>query len=201
VSDDRERERQTAEQIQARGLTDVRVLTAMLRVPRHSFVEPGSQESAHAYMVALMTAALDVSPGMRILEVGTGSGYQAAILAELGAVVTTIECSRPTAARARAVLALHGYGERVRVVDGDGSVGLPADGPYDGILVTAATAEIPRLLLGQLLVGGRLVMPLGEPELQVQVRLRRTADGALLHESLADCHFAPLLDGARCREV
>lgn len=208
MSFDRDRERMVAEQLQARGLTDVRVLTAMLRVPRHLFVDGRLSDQAYddtplpigpqqtisqPYMVALMTAALEVSAGMRVLEIGTGSGYQAAILAELGALVTTVECVPMLAERARTVLASLGLAERVTVVDGDGTLGAVAGGPYDGILVTAAAPQIPRPLLDQLAPGGRLVLPMGERELQTLIRLRREVDGSLVDEVLGDCRFVPLL--------
>lgn len=206
MSFDRARERMVAEQIQARGLTDVRVLTAMLRVPRHAFVTSDQHDQAYAdhplpigpqqtisqpYMVALMTAAIECAPGARVLEIGTGSGYQAAVLAEAGAVVTTVEFVPALADKARRVLASLNLSDRVTVREGDGTQGWPAGAPYDAILVTAGAPEIPRPLLDQLTSTGRLVLPLGERELQVLVRLRRDPNG-WNEEYLGACRFVPL---------
>jgi protein-L-isoaspartate(D-aspartate) O-methyltransferase len=143
-------------------------------------------------MVALMTEAVAVAPGSRVLEVGTGSGYQAAVLAELGARVITLERIPVLATRARAVLDALGYLDRVRVEVSDGTHGWPAGAPYDGIVVTAGAPAIPRPLVAQLAPGARLVLPMGEEELQTLVALHREPDGRLVEECFGECRFVKL---------
>jgi protein-L-isoaspartate(D-aspartate) O-methyltransferase len=199
------RERMVSEQIQARGIHDAAVLEAMRRIPRHFFVEAALRERAYddtplpigerqtisqPYMVALMTAALELRGGHRVLEVGTGSGYQTAVLAELGVHVVSVERIEGLAERARHVLGLLGY-TNARVEVGDGGLGWSAGAPYDAILVTAGAPQIPRPLLEQLAPDGRLVLPMGEDELQSLVRLRRDA-GGLVEEYLGECRFVKL---------
>ncbi len=196
-----------AEQLEARGFHDAAVLAAMRQVPRHLFVEPALAERAYEdtplpigerqtisqpYMVALMSEALELAPGARVLEVGTGSGYQAAVLAEMGARVLSLERIPRLAERAVQVLRVLGYDERVRVEVADGTLGWPAEAPYDAIVVTAGAPQIPRPLLGQLAEHGRLVLPMGEDELQTLVRLRREPEG-LVEEYLGECRFVKLL--------
>jgi len=195
-----------SEQIQGRGIHDVALLEAMRRIPRHFFVEAALRERAYddtplpigdhqtisqPYMVALMTAALELRPGDRVLEVGTGSGYQTAVLAALDAQVVSVERIERLAERARLVLGLLGY-TSARIELGDGGLGWPLGAPYDAILVTAGAPSIPRPLLEQLAVEGRLVLPMGEDELQTLVRLRRAAHGGLVEEYLGDCRFVKL---------
>jgi protein-L-isoaspartate(D-aspartate) O-methyltransferase len=201
-----ERERMVSEQIEARGVRDARVLDAMRAVPRHWFVEPELVERAYEdhplpigerqtisqpYMVALMSEALLLRPGDRVLEVGTGSGYQTAVLAEMGAHVVTLERLEKLAVRARDVLGRLGYGDLVTVEVGDGTLGWAAGAPYDAIIVTAAAPTIPRPLVAQLAPAGRLVLPMGEEELQTLVRLRRVPEG-LVEEYLGECRFVKL---------
>jgi protein-L-isoaspartate(D-aspartate) O-methyltransferase len=183
-----ERLRMVAEQIEARGVADPRVLAALRHVPRHRFVPPERAADAYAdqavaighgatisqpYVVAVMTEQAAVRPGARVLEVGTGSGYQAALLAELGGEVYTIEIVEPLARRAEEALRRTGYAG-VRVRAGDGYRGWPEAAPFDAILVTAAAPRVPQPLLDQLAVGGRLVIPVdvadGAQELQVHER-------------------------------
>jgi protein-L-isoaspartate(D-aspartate) O-methyltransferase len=200
------RARMVTEQLEARGFDDPAVLAAMRRVPRHLFVETSLREHAYddtplpigerqtisqPYMVALMSEALVIHSGARVLEVGTGSGYQAAVLAEMGARVLTLERIPALGTRAREVLAALGYADRVTVELGDGTLGAPAGAPYDGIIVTAGAPQIPRPLLEQL-GGGCLVLPMGDDELQTLVRIRRGPDG-LIEEYLGECRFVKLL--------
>ena len=195
--------RMVAEQLAARDISDERVLDAMRRVPRHEFVPEHAAAQAYEdhplpighdvtisqpYIVALMTQALQLRPGDRVLEIGTGSGYAAAVLAEIADDVTTIECIEPLAEQARTRLAP--YGDRVRVIAGDGSLGHEPHAPYDAIVVTAAAPEIPRPLLDQLAPGGRLVIPVGIGVEQL-VRVTRTEHGDE-HEELLPVRFVPL---------
>lgn len=197
------RDHMVDQQLAARDITDERVLGAMRRVPRHEFVPEHERAAAYddhplpighgvtisqPYIVAFMTQALRLRPHDRVLEVGTGSGYAAAVLAELVDDVTTIECIEPLAELARERLA-H-YGDRVRVVTGDGSLGHEPHAPYDAIVVTAAAPEIPRPLLDQLAPGGRLVIPVGRGTEQL-VRVTRTERGDQ-HEDLLPVRFVPL---------
>jgi len=207
VTFERERDEMVVRQLQARGIRDGRVLEAMRQVPRHRFVDAALVEHAHddtplpigehqtisqPFMVALMSETLELhGESPRVLEVGTGSGYQAAVLATMGARVFTIERIPQLAARARAVLAELGLDRRVRVIEGDGTLGWPAEAPYDGIVVTAGAPQIPRPLLEQLALGGCLVLPMGEEDVQTLVRLRRGPQG-LTEEYLGDCRFVKL---------
>jgi protein-L-isoaspartate(D-aspartate) O-methyltransferase len=201
----RERERMVAEQLEARGIHDEAVLEAMRRVPRHLFVDESLHERAYddtplpigeqqtisqPYMVALMTEALGPSPGAKVLEVGTGSGYQAAVLAELAVRVVSLERIPVLAERARRLLAMLGY-DGVRVETADGTLGWPPDAPYDGILVAAGAPQIPRPLVEQLAAEGRLVLPMGEDDLQSLVRIRRDGSG-LVEDYFGECRFVKL---------
>ncbi|MAT03589.1 MAG: protein-L-isoaspartate O-methyltransferase [Acidimicrobiaceae bacterium] len=196
-----------AEQLAARDITDQRVLDAMRRVPRHRFVPPELEAAAYddrplpighgvtisqPYIVAFMTQALELLPGDRVLEIGTGSGYAAAVLAELADRVVTVETIDELAATARERLAgADGRtSDRIEVVTGDGSRGYPPGAPYDAIVVTAAAPEVPPPLLEQLAPGGRLVLPVGSGVEQL-VRVRRTADGDV-RERLMAVRFVPL---------
>ena len=204
---ERERDEMVVRQLEARGIRDERVLEAMRQVPRHRFVDAALIEHAHddsplpigehqtisqPFMVALMSEALELhGESPRVLEIGTGSGYQAAVLATMGAGVLTIERIPQLAARAQAVLADLGLDARVRVIQGDGTLGWPDEAPYDGIVVTAGAPQIPRPLLAQLALGGCLVLPMGEEDVQTLLRLRRGAQG-LTEEYLGDCRFVKL---------
>lgn len=190
-------------QLVARGVTDERVLAAMRAVRRERFVPVDLAAQAYddnplpighgvtisqPYIVALMTEALAVTPTDRVLEVGTGSGYGAAVLAELAGSVVTIESIGALVAPARERLA--GYGDRVEVVHGDGSLGHPPGAPYDAISVTAAADDVPPPLLEQLAVGGRLVMPVGRG-VEDLVRVVRTQRG-FERDVLTRVRFVPL---------
>ena len=201
----------------AREITDERVLDAMEVVPRHRFVSPDRRSVAYEdrplsighdvtisqpYVVALMTQLADVQPGERVLEVGTGSGYQAAVLAQLGAEVFGIERIEALATRASTALHELGY-ERVHVRHGDGHLGWPSAAPFDAVLVTAAAPDVPQALLDQLALGGRLVAPIG-PSMdddptgsgagQELVVIEKTA-GGLTRRVAGYVAFVPLLQG------
>lgn len=177
-------------QLVGRDIVDERVLAAMRAVPRHRFVPVGEQQLAYAdhplpighgatisqpYIVALMTQLARVQPGDRVLEVGTGSGYQAAVLATLGAEVYSVEVVPELAAGAAQTLAALGY-TAVAVRVGDGYRGWPEHAPYAAILVTAAAPSLPTPLIDQLAVGGRLVVPLGRDTQELQIIERRAHD-------------------------
>ncbi len=196
-----------ADQLRARGIRDDRVLAAMEAVPRDAFVEAPDRAEAYAdkplpigagqtisqpYIVARMTELLGVRPGDRILDVGTGSGYQAAILAELGCEVTSIDREPQLAEQARDRLERLGYADRVTVIVGDGSVGNAALAPWDGIVVAAAAPSVPASLRAQLADGGRLVIPVGDRRNQELLVIQRRGDGFVQHSDGA-CVFVPLI--------
>ncbi len=193
-------------QIRGRGVRDSRVLEAMREVPRHLFVPQALPAAAYAdeplsigegqtisqpFMVAAMAEALELTGTERVLEIGAGSGYQAAVLSRLASEVIAIE-SRPLLAEAaRERLARLGY-DQVRIVVGDGTLGWPESAPYDAILVAAAAPAVPPPLIEQLSEGGRLVIPLGSPEHQDLRRLRKR-NGRIADQTLFACRFVPLV--------
>ena len=195
------------EDLAQRGICGLRVLEAIAGVPRHEFVEEALRERAyddhplpighgqtisHPSTVALMTEALELVESDRILEVGTGSGYQTAVLARLCANVYTIERLAPLAAQARKILDSLGlYNVALRI--GDGTIGWNAEAPYDAIIVTAGTPRVPRPLLAQLRAGGRLVVPLGDEVSQTLVRYSVDSAGVVEEEEIGDCRFVKLL--------
>jgi protein-L-isoaspartate(D-aspartate) O-methyltransferase len=201
------RQAMVARQLQGRDITDLRVLAAMGRVPRERFVPEALASQAYGdyplpigsgqtisqpYIVALMTQWGEVHPGDKVLEVGTGSGYQAAVLAELTEEVFSIELVPELARRAAARLTQLGYG-RVHVRCGDGYQGWPEAAPFDVILVTAAAPRIPAALTAQLKEGGRLVIPLGPPGgAQTLVKFRKVK-GKLVQEASLPVRFVPLV--------
>ena len=193
-------------QLRRRGIHDERVLRAMFEVPRHEFVPPLFQSKAYddqpiaigdgqtisqPYMVAAMTEAARIEPGDRVLEIGTGSGYQAAILAHLGAEVITLERIPRLADSARERLERLGY-SGVRVATADGSAGYPVGAPYAAILVTAAAPAVPEFLVTQLANGGRLLIPVGTLELQTLQVISKYADKISIRD-LDPCQFVPLV--------
>jgi protein-L-isoaspartate(D-aspartate) O-methyltransferase len=195
-------------QLRARGISDESVLDAMLRVPRHEFATERYRDQAYddhplpigegqtisqPYIVARMLEALALSPSDRVLEVGTGSGYLTALLAELAEQVFSVERHAALADKARDLLARMGY-SNVRVIVGDGSQGYAEGAPYDAIIVSAAATEVPRALLQQLAEGGRMIIPVGPTDSQ-QLQLIRMVGGeprTTLHEL---CRFVPLVAG------
>lgn len=201
-----QRVRMVEEQLRARGIRDERVLAAMAKVPREEFIS--SEDAANAYgdfplpigagqtisqpyIVAAMIEALEVQPEDRVLEVGAGTGYQAAILSELAAEVWTIERQAELAGKAREILSKLGYAN-VQVIHGDGSLGLPEHAPFDRILVAAAAPKIPDALVAQLEDGGRLVVPVGSRAEQ-QVQVVRKVGGDTVVTARDACRFVPLV--------
>ncbi len=203
------RRRMVAEQIEARDVRDPRVLAALRRVPRHEFVPESERKHAYAdrplgigldqtisqpYVVAAMTELARAGPDARVLEVGTGSGYQAAVLAELAAEVYTIEILEPLARRAEGTLRRLGYAN-VHVRHGDGWLGWPEAAPFDAIVVTAAPPRVPPALLEQLVEGGRLVIPVGRSWQELEVHVR-TPDGFEV-ERVFPVRFVPMTGEAQ----
>lgn len=205
MSDPGAQREQMVQQIARRGIDDPRVLQAMRRVPREQFVEPELAEFAYAdaplpfahgqtisqpYIVALMTSLLQPEPGQKVLEVGTGSGYQAAVLAELGAQVYTIEILEPLGRQAATVLRAY-PGVHTRI--GDGYRGWPEHAPFDAIIVTAAVTPIPPPLLQQLKPGGRMVIPVGRQWAnQTLMLVEKDRAGKIRERRVAAVRFVPL---------
>lgn len=196
-------------QIKDRGVSNTRVLKAMETVPRHLFVDEGLIEQAYydsplpieehqtisqPYIVALMTQALELKGMERILEIGTGSGYQTAILASLADRVFSVERIASLATSARRILdMLNIYNVAIRV--GDGSYGWKEEAPFDGIIVTAAVPEIPQYVVDQLAVGGRMVVPVGDRDVQTLYKLTRSVENRkeIVQEDLGGCRFVSLI--------
>ncbi|MGD0862399.1 MAG: protein-L-isoaspartate(D-aspartate) O-methyltransferase [Candidatus Limnocylindrales bacterium] len=197
-------------QLRARGIRDERVLAAMAELPREIFLPLELEEDAYddtalpiaagqtisqPFIVALMTELLEPNPGMRVLEVGTGSGYQAAVLGRLGCDVLSIERQPELAAAARARLASLGLADRVRIEVADGSVGWRLGAPFEGILVTAAAPRVPDPLRRQLADGGRLVIPVGPLSGQELLQVIRRREG-FEERTFGGCVFVPLVGAA-----
>jgi len=205
----RERERLVARDLRGEGIRDERVLAAIGAVKRHEFVPLELRAQAYVdrplpigdgqtisqpYVVALMSERLAVRPGDKVLEVGTGSGYQAAVLAQLGCRVFSVEILPELADSARQRLHRLGYDVAVRA--GDGYFGWPEEAPFDGIIITAATPQVPEALVGQLREGGRIVLPLGGDDGQRLVVGTRTATGLKL-EDVGGVAFVPMTGEVR----
>lgn len=201
-----ERRSMVNDQIRSRGITDERVLVAMEEVPRHLFVPPDLERDAYRdhplpighgqtisqpYIVAGMTALLQLKHGDSVLEVGTGSGYQAALLARIAGRILSIERIPEVARRAEENLRRAGI-DGVRIVIRDGTAGYPEEAPYDAILVTAAAPSLPSPLLSQLADGGRLVAPVGDRNIQHLIRITRHGD-EFMRETFEPVRFVPLI--------
>lgn len=203
---------QLSAELRQEGIRDPRVLDAIGRVARHRFIPLSLQYAAYdnralpigegqtisqPYVVAFMTEALQLCDAAKVLEIGTGSGYQAAILAEIAGQVYSVEIVPALARRASALLASLGYAN-VHVKVGDGYAGWPEEGPFDGIIVTAALPEVPRPLIEQLKPGGTLIAPVGERDrLQQLLRLTKKPDGSLQREALLPVVFVPMTGEVR----
>lgn len=194
------------EQIVARGITDARIIGALRKVPRHLFVDPGiinrayddsalpigeKQTLSQPYMAARMTEALGLTGHEKVLEVGTGSGYQTALLAELCFNVFSVEKLRVLSRKARTLLDRLDY-QNIALHVGDGTIGWSEHAPYDAVLVTAGAPSAPKPLLDQLALGGRLVIPVGDEQAQTLLRVTRTQKG-FKEEQLGECKFVKLL--------
>ena len=194
------------EQLLARGIAHPRIVQAMRKIPRHLFIDPGlvkrayedsaipigdKQTLSQPYMAARMTEALELQGNEKVLEIGTGSGYQTALLAELCFNVFSVEKIRPLSRKARLLLDRLEY-HNIALHVGDGTLGWSEHAPYDGIIVTAGAPELPRPLLDQLAPGGRLVIPVGDEQGQVLMRIRGNPNGYST-ESLGDCRFVKIL--------
>jgi protein-L-isoaspartate(D-aspartate) O-methyltransferase len=205
----RERERMVAEQIRARGVVDRQVLAVMAEVPRHLFVPAAERAAAYEdhplpigfgqtisqpYIVALMTSLLALQPGARVLEIGTGSGYQAAVLSRLAGSVYSIEILPELGARARDALDRLGY-RNVQVRIADGYRGWPEAAPFDAIVITAAPPAVPAPLVAQLKPGGRMVLPVGGVE--QKLLLHKAADGSVEQQQVLPVRFVPMTGEAQ----
>jgi protein-L-isoaspartate(D-aspartate) O-methyltransferase len=203
-----ERQRMVEAQLRRRGIRDLHLLNAMASVPRHEFVEARYRSQAYEdhplpinagqtisqpYIVALMLELLQLNSSSTVLEVGTGSGYQAAVLSKLAKQVYTVERHPELARQAGDTLSRLGL-SNVSVVTGDGSIGLVEQAPFDAIVVSAAAAQIPSALFAQLREGGRMIIPVGPPEAQELQLVRKQAGKAVV--SLREgCRFVPLISG------
>jgi len=208
------RRRMVEDQVVARGVRDPRVIDAMLKVPRHKFVEEALESQAYQdaplpigekqtisqpYMVAVMSEALVLDGTEKVLEVGTGSGYQAAVLAVLADRVFSLERIPALARRARKALDACGY-SKVNIRLADGTIGWQEMAPFDAIIVTAGAPDVPRDYLDQLAVGGRLMIPVGDRMSQVLMRITRTSENEFKEEQLLGCRFVPLVGNHGWRE-
>ena len=197
------------EELKNKGISDENVLNAINTVPRHVFLESSflnfayqdkafpigsGQTISQPFTVAFQSSLLEIKKNMKVLEIGTGSGYQACVLAEMGAKVFSIERQRKLYTKTKAFLAEFPY--RIKMFLGDGNKGLPTYGPFDRILITAAAPEIPQNLIDQLKVGGMMVIPLCENEdHQTMLRLTKQEDGSMKREEFGDFRFVPMLKG------
>lgn len=196
-----------AQTIAAKGIKDKRVLEAIKKIPRHLFMDSSFEDHAYQdkafpiaagqtisqpYTVAFQTELLEIKPGQKVLEIGTGSGYQCAVLLELGAKVYTIERQLELFKKTGIFLSKLGYRPK-KMIFGDGYKGLPEEAPFDGIIVTAGAPFVPKPLLAQLKVGGTLVIPVGE-DVQVMTRYIRTSEKEFEKKEFGEFRFVPLLE-------
>ncbi len=192
--------------IRKKGILDEEILEAIYRVPRHLFFDSGflncayedkpfpigsGQTISQPYTVAFQTELLNVRPGVKVLEIGTGSGYQACVLAAIGAQVYSIERQKKLYEKARSFLPKLGF--KINLFYGDGYLGLPAHAPFDGILITAAAPEVPECLFDQLKTGGVLVSPVGRGDIQTMCRYKKSEGGKITKEQFGSFRFVPML--------
>ena len=202
----KQRRQRLVETLADKGINDKRVLEAFNMVPRHIFVDTALQDRAYKdtalpigkeqtisqpYTVARQTELLEVKPGEKVLEIGTGSGYQAAILCELGAEVYTVERHKELYQKARSMLRELGYSVRAKL--GDGTMGWSAYAPYDAIVVTAGAPVVPEDLVDQLALNGRLVVPVGDDKRQEMIRIIKIREDEFEEEHFSDFKFVPLI--------
>lgn len=200
---------QLVRELKAKGIKDERILSAFMDIPRHYFLDKDFAEWAYKdvafpidadqtisqpYTVAMQTALLDVKKGDKVLEIGTGSGFQACVLAYLGAKVYTIERQKTLFDKTENLLSRLGYGH-IRTLYGDGYLGAPRFAPFDRILLTAAASEIPQALIDQLRPGGVMVVPYGGGSIQEMIRITKNEDGSLKKEKFGKYSFVPFLKG------
>lgn len=196
-------------ELKGEGIKDEKVLKAIEKIPRHFFIETLFEDDAYEnkpfpigrgqtisnpYTVAFQSELLELQSGDKVLEIGTGSGYQAAVLAEIGASVFSIERHQPLSKKAEKVLEHLGY-HNVQTFYGDGFKGLPTFAPFDKILITAAAPEIPKELLKQMKVNGVMVIPFGEGEVQKMIRIKRLDNNEFEKETFSNFTFVPMLKG------
>lgn len=200
------RRKKLVDQVRKKGISDQRVLQAIENTPRHLFVDSALENRAYEdsalpiscgqtisqpFTVAAQTELLDIKMGEKVLEIGTGSGYQAAILCYLGAKVYSVERHEPLYLSAQAILKELGF--RPHLKCGDGTIGWSAYAPYDGIVVTAGAPVVPEDLIRQLSVGGRLIVPVGDQEVQTMTRITRISEEEFRQEQLKQYKFVPLI--------
>ncbi|MCC6515455.1 MAG: protein-L-isoaspartate(D-aspartate) O-methyltransferase [Chitinophagales bacterium] len=197
------------QELRTLGINDEKVLSVIEKIPRHLFIETTYGDDAYEnkpfsigrgqtisnpYTVAYQTALLNIKAGDKVLEIGTGSGYQSAVLAELNAEIYTIERHQPLSKKAEKILK-HFHYSNVHTYYGDGFKGLPAIAPFDKIIITAAAPEIPKELLKQLAINGIMVIPFGDGDTQEMIRITRLASNEFEKETLSTCTFVPMLKG------
>jgi len=204
---------QLVRELQKKGINDPRILKAFEEIPRHFFLEKAFSDWAYKdipfpiesdqtisqpYTVAYQTDLLDVQKGDRVLEIGTGSGFQACVLAHMGAKVYTVERQEKLFVKTKELLEKIGFSQ-IRNFYGDGYKGAPRFAPFDKILVTAGAESIPKTLLDQLAIGGTMVIPVGEGDTQIMTRIKRISADKFAQEKLSSCRFVPFLPGLQSK--
>jgi len=200
--------KQLVDTLRSKGITKERVLDAIAQIPRHQFIDDTAflqlayadiafpigcgQTISQPYTVAFQTALLELSPGMKVLEIGTGSGYQTAVLALLGVKIFSIERQKPLYLRTKERLSRMGY--KAALFHGDGYLGLPREAPFDRVLVTCGAPTVPDALLQQLKVGGRAVIPVGEGGIQTMLEIERKGNDTFERKGHGDFRFVPMLE-------